>query len=43
MPKVLDSAGDRRPRAVIKREGSVIFDRDRPRLVDNSFIFKKMI
>ena len=25
------------------REGTVIFDRDRPRLVNNGFIFKKMV
>ena len=41
MPEVLDTAEGFRPGMVIKGEGTVILDRDRARLVNNSFILRK--
>ena len=38
VPEVLDTRG-RRPRAVLKTEGTVFSNTDRPRLVNNIFIF----
>ena len=37
--EVLDTARGRRPRAVLKTEGTVFPNTDRPRLVNNIFIF----
>ena len=39
VPEVLDTARGRRPRAVLKTEGIVFPNMDRPRLVNNIFIF----
>ena len=40
VPEVLDTAQGRRPRAVLKTEGTVFPNTDRPRgLVNNIFIF----
>ena len=39
MPVVLSTARDRRPRAVLKTEGTVFPYTDRPRPVNNIFIF----
>ena len=39
VPEVLDTARGRRPRAVLKTEGTVFPNTDRPRLVNNIFIF----
>ena len=41
MPEVLDTADGLRPGLVMKGEGTVILDRDRARLVNNSFILRK--
>ena len=39
VPEVLDTDRGRRPRAVLKTEGTVFPNTDRPRLVNNIFIF----
>ena len=39
VPEVLDTSRGRRPGAVIKTEGTVFPNTDRPRLVNNIFIF----
>ena len=39
VPEVLDTARGRRPRAVLKTEGTVFPNTDRPKLVNNIFIF----
>ena len=39
VPEVLDTARGRRPRAVLKTEGTVFPNTDRPRLVNNIFTF----
>ena len=39
VPEVLDPARGRRPRAVLKTEGTVFPNTDRPRLVNDIFIF----
>ena len=39
VPKVLDTARGRRPRAVLKKEGTDFPNTDRPRLVNNIFIY----
>ena len=39
VPEVLDTARGRRPRAVLKTEGTVFPNTDRPRLVNNIFFF----
>ena len=39
VPEVLDTARGRRPRAVLKTEGTVFPNTDRPRHVNNIFIF----
>ena len=39
VPEVLDTARGRRPRAVLKTEGTVFSNTDRPKLVNNIFIF----
>ena len=39
MPEVLSTARGRRPRAVLKTKGTVFSHTDRPRPVNNLFIF----
>ena len=39
VPEVLSTARDRRPRTVLKSEGTVFPCTDRPRSVNNKFIF----
>jgi len=39
VPEVLSTARGRRPRAVLKTEGTVFPNTDRPRPVNNVFIF----
>ena len=39
VPEVLITAGGRRPRAVLKTEGTVFPNTDRPRPANNVFIF----
>ena len=39
VPKVLSTARGRRPRAVLKTEGTVLPNTDRPRPANNVFIF----
>ena len=39
VPEVLDTTRGRRPRAVLKTEGTVFPNTDQPRLVNNIFIF----
>ena len=38
VPEVLDTARGRRPRAVLKTEGTLLPNTDRPKLVNNIFI-----
>ena len=42
MPEVLNAAEGLKPGIVIKGEDTVILDRDRARLVNNSFILRKL-
>ena len=39
VPEVLDTSRVRRPRVVLKTKGTVFRNADRPRLVNNIFIF----
>jgi len=39
VPEILSTAGGRRPRAVLKTEGTVFPNTDRPRPANNVFIF----
>ena len=39
VPEVLDTARGRRSRVLLKKESTIFPNRDRPRLVNNIFIF----